>query len=83
MMSVITNTNGHNSTPAVNDSDPVCPNRFQFSGSTPSVPSSAKILTPMNSAISALATKNPDRIRNSRVAREAKAEWGTTDMPRL
>jgi hypothetical protein len=64
MMSVITNTIGQSSTPAVKLSEPVCPNRFQSSGAMPSVSSSAKIFTPMNSAMIAFATKNPERTMN-------------------
>lgn len=54
MVSVMMNTTGHNKVPAVKLSEPVWPNRFQFNGAMPSVSSSAKILTPMNSANAAL-----------------------------
>ncbi len=59
MTSVITKTTGQISTPAVKLSDPLCPKRFQLKGAARAWSSSAKILTPTNSAISALARKNP------------------------
>ena len=55
--------------PAVKLSEPVWPNRFHSSGAMPSVSSSAKILTPMNSASTALTQKNAARTMNRRVAR--------------
>ena len=71
MTSVITNTIGHSSTPAVKLSEPDWPNRFQPNGGSPSVGSSAKIFTPTNSAMMALAAKNAASTMNSRVDREA------------
>ena len=71
MTSVMMNTIGHSITPAVKDSDPLCPNRRQSKGARPSVSSSAKILTPTNSAIRALVTKSPASAMNSRASREA------------
>ncbi len=59
MMSVMMNTIGQSITPAVKDSEPVWPNSRQSNGATPSESSSAKILTPTNSAISALVMKRP------------------------
>ena len=71
MTSVMMNTTGQSITPAVKDSDPLCPNSRQSKGARPSVSSSAKILTPTNSAISALVTKSPVSAMNSRASREA------------
>src|SRR5512135_246541 len=68
--SVITNTIGHSSTPAVKLRDPDCPNRFHPNGGKPSVVSSAKIFTPTNSAMIALAEKNAASTMNSRVGRD-------------
>jgi hypothetical protein len=48
------NTNGHSKTPAVKFSVPPMPNSDQWNGAAPMLSSSAKILTPTNSAISAL-----------------------------
>ena len=69
MTSVMMNTIGQSSTPAVKDSEPVWPNRVQPKGSRPSVVSSAKILTPTNSAMIAFATKKPASTTKSREAR--------------
>ena len=69
MMSVMMNTNGHSSTPAVKFSVPLMPNNDQWNGSAPTLASSAKIFTPTNSPISALVRKNPARKMNRRVAR--------------
>ncbi len=69
MTSVMMNTNGHTSTPAVKFSVPSMPNNDQLNGGAPSVASSAKILTPTNSPISALVRKNPARKMNRRLAR--------------
>ena len=71
MTSVMMNTTGQSITPAVKDSEPLCPNSRQSKGAMPSVSSSAKILTPTNSAISALVTKSPVSAMNSRASREA------------
>ena len=54
MTSVMMNTIGHSITPAVNDSEPSGRTASSRSGAMPSVSSSAKILTPTNSATSAL-----------------------------
>src|SRR5689334_17645672 len=62
-------TTGHSSTPAVKLSEPDWPNSFHSNGAMPSVVSSAKILTPMNSAISALQTKIPVSTTKSFCAR--------------
>src|SRR6185436_18887774 len=69
--SVMMNTNGQTSTPAVKLSVPLMPNSDQLNGGAPSVASSAKIFTPTNSPISALVRKNPAREMNSRLARES------------
>ena len=71
MTSVMMNTTGQSITPAVNDSEPLCPNRRQSNGAMPSVSSSAKILTPTNSAIRALVMKRPASARKRRASREA------------
>ena len=65
-ISVITNTIGHSRVPAVKFSEPVWPNRFHSSGAMPRVASSAKILTPMNSASTAVTQKNAARKTYSR-----------------
>ena len=78
MMSVMMNTIGHSSVPAVKFSEPVCPNRFHSNGAMPSVSSSAKILTPMNSASTALTQKNAASTMNSRVARSASGCRGAS-----
>ncbi len=70
MTSVMMNTIGQISTPAVKLSEPCCPNRFQPNGGRPSVGSSAKIFTPTNSATIALPTKNAVSSMNRRVERE-------------
>jgi len=70
MMSVMMKTIGHSITPAVNDSEPLWPNRRQSNGASPSVSSSAKILTPTNSAISALVMNRPASAMNSRACRD-------------
>ena len=80
MMSVIRNTNGHSSTPLVNDSEPLWPNRFQLSVCRPSVGSSANIFTPTNSAISALTARNADSTTNNCVVLEPSGLAGETDM---
>ena len=69
MMSVMMNTNGHTITPAVKFSVPLMPNNDQLNGAAPTLASSAKILTPTNSPISALVRKKPARKMNRRVAR--------------
>src|SRR5688572_18824335 len=71
MTSVMMKTTGHNITPAVKDREPLCPNNRQLNEATPSVSSSAKILTPMNSAIRALVMKSPVSAMKSRASREA------------
>src|SRR5688572_18930333 len=71
MTSVMMKTTGQSITPAVKDSDPLLPNSRQSKGARPSVSSSAKILTPTNSAIRALVTKSPVSATNSRASREA------------
>src|SRR5688572_9298655 len=71
MTSVMMNTNGHTSTPAVKLSVPSMPNNDQLKGWAPMVASSAKILTPTNSPISALVRKKPARKMNSRLARRS------------
>ena len=73
MTSVMMKTTGHQSTPAVNESEPAWPNRLQPKGDRPSVASSAKILTPTNSAMIALATKNPVSTTKSRDVRPPSA----------
>ena len=65
------NTIGHSSVPAVKLSEPVWPNRFHCNAAMPSVSSSAKILTPMNSASTALTQKNAARPMNNRVLRSS------------
>ena len=75
MTSVIRKTNGHSSTPLVNDSEPLCPNRFQLNGVRPSVGSSAKIFTPTNSAIIAL--HDQERREHDEQARGARIERPT------
>src|SRR5512139_680237 len=71
MTSVRMKTMGQISTPAVKLSEPTWPNRFQSSESMPIVGSSAKILTPTNSATTALPTKNAVSRMKSRVERDA------------
>ncbi len=69
MVSVMMNTTGHSRVPAVKLSEPVWPNRFQFSGAMPRVSSSAKIFTPISSASTALPQKNAASTMNNRTAR--------------
>ena len=71
MVSVRMNTNGHSSVPAVKLSEPVWPNRFHSSGATPSVSSNAKILTPINSASTALAQNTAASTMKRRTARSS------------
>jgi len=79
-VSVMMNTIGHSRVPAVKFSEPLWPNRFHCSGAMPMVSSSAKILTPMNSASTALTQKNAARPMNSRVARSSSRR--ITNQPR-
>ena len=72
MVSVRMNTIGHSSVPAVKLSEPVCPNRFHSNGAMPMVSSSAKILTPMNSASTALTQKNAASAMKSFTARSSR-----------
>ncbi len=81
MTSVMMNTTGQSITPAVNDSDPAWPNSRQSKGSMPSVSSRAKILTPTNSAISALVTKRPASAMNRRASREASTTAAGPEGP--
>jgi hypothetical protein len=74
MMSVMMNTTGQSITPAVKDSEPDWPNRRQSNGGRPSVSSSAKIFTPMNSAMSAFVRNSPERTMNTRVERCARLD---------
>ena len=74
------NTIGQSTVPAVKLSVPPCPNRFQCSGAIPSVSSSAKILTPMNSASTALAQKNAASATNRRVARSSSRRMLQGDL---
>ncbi len=74
MTSVRMKTIGQISTPAVKLSDPDWPNRFQPNGGRPSVVSSAKILTPTNSATTALPTKNA--VSSDEEPRRARPEQG-------
>ena len=78
-VSVMMNTIGHSSVPAVKFSEPLWPNRFHSNGAMPRVSSSAKILTPMNSASTALAQKNAARATNRRVARSSSNRSGETE----
>ena len=64
IISVIRKTTGQSNTPAENCSAPSCPNRLMLNLGIPKVSSKANIFTPINSATSALAIKNPPRIKN-------------------
>jgi hypothetical protein len=73
MTSVMMNTIGQSIVPSVNDNDPVWPKSRQSKGSMPSVSSSAKTLTPTNSAITAFVTKRLASATRRRASREASA----------
>jgi hypothetical protein len=81
MTSVMMKTTGQSITPAVNDNEPLCPNSRQSNGATPSVSSSANILTPTNSAMMALVTKSPVSVMKSRASREATIAAAAPDGP--
>src|SRR5687768_7611580 len=68
MISVMMNTTGHSSTPAVRLKEKFSPKNRRFTGSSPTDCSSEKSLEPISSAISALAIKKPASTRKSRVA---------------
>jgi hypothetical protein len=63
MISVITNTIGQRTTPAVRLNERFSiPRIVRFNGSIPKVDSNEKIFTPINSARIAFATKNDPRM---------------------
>src|SRR6185503_6568020 len=66
MMSVMTKITGHRRTPAVRSKLRSAPRSWSLSCGSPSVPSKENILTPINSAIRALATKKPAKMMKSR-----------------
>ena len=83
MTSVRMKTMGQMSTPAVKLSDPCWPNKSQPNGGRPSVFSSAKILTPTNSATTALPTKNAVSRMKRRVERAPSKDTDIGGFPCL